>query len=185
MNRSVSRALNISPHHALIYFKRFLHNMNIQDLSSSDLNWLIWGGVFFVLLLSWAVLRIRRVLTQMQTKLAGLIAETKKLNHQLSLLLSHNNINVEAGDDIDETKLYVGNIDYAASEAELASLFAKYGQIDMVNIPLDRYTGKARGFGFVTFKKAADAIKAMGLDGSDFKGRQIQVNFARERASSN
>lgn len=158
-------------------------NINITELSSSDLSWLIWGGVFLILVLTWAVFRVKKLLKQLQQKILSLAADIKKINNHLVLIMNNSNIHVEE-DDIDETKLYVGNIDYAASEAELASLFAKFGQIAMVNIPLDRYTGRARGFGFVTFKKAADAQKAMALDGSEFKGRQIQVNFARERGPS-
>ncbi|MDB6095755.1 MAG: splicing factor, CC1-like family [Francisellaceae bacterium] len=78
-------------------------------------------------------------------------------------------------------KLYVGNVDYSVSESELADLFSKFGQIDLVNIPINRYTGRARGFGFVTFVSPEDAEKAMNLNGTEFKGRQIQVNFAKEK----
>lgn len=81
-------------------------------------------------------------------------------------------------------KLYVGNVDYAASESELASFFASYGQVDHVNIPINRYTGRARGFGFVTFASKSDAERAMVLNGSEFRGRQIQVNFAKEREAA-
>ena len=81
-------------------------------------------------------------------------------------------------------KLYVGNIDYTATESELASHFARYGQVEFVNIPVNRYTGKARGFGFVTFVSKEDAERAMALHGTEFKGRQIQVNFAKERDSA-
>lgn len=81
-------------------------------------------------------------------------------------------------------KLYVGNIDYAATESELASYFAQFGQVEFVNIPVNRYTGKARGFGFVSFVAKEDAERAMSLHGSEFKGRQIQVNFAKERAEA-
>lgn len=80
-----------------------------------------------------------------------------------------------------QTKLYVGNIDYAATETELAGHFAPFGQVEFVNIPVNRYTGKARGFGFVTFATQEEAEHAMALNGSEFKGRQIQVNFAKER----
>jgi RNA recognition motif-containing protein len=78
-------------------------------------------------------------------------------------------------------KLYVGNIDYAATEAELGEYFKPYGTVEFVNIPVNRYTGKARGFGFVSFTSKEDAERAMALHGSEFKGRQIQVNFAKER----
>jgi len=157
--------------------------MEMQYLSAADLNWLIWGAAFFLFMLTWIVFKSKLILTQIQQKLTALSFELKKANHNLSSLMGANDSD-NAEVDIDETKLYVGNIDYAASEEELASHFAKFGHIEMVNIPLDRYTGRARGFGFVTFKKVTDAIKAMDLDGSEFKGRQIQVNFARERASS-
>ena len=124
----------------------------------------------------------RNTLCRMNEKLIHITTELKKANQLLSTMVS-------VGDDLPqevlhETKLYVGNIDYSASEDELAEYFSRYGPVDMVNIPLDRYTGKARGFGFVTFKIAADAMQAMYLDGSEFKGRQIQVNFARERSPS-
>ncbi len=81
-------------------------------------------------------------------------------------------------------KLYVGNIDYSATEAELGAYFAQYGKVEFVNIPVNRYTGKARGFGFVTFLSKEDAERAMSLHGSEFKGRQIQVNFAKERETA-
>lgn len=78
-------------------------------------------------------------------------------------------------------KLYVGNIDYTATETELAHHFGRFGQVELVNIPVNRYTGRARGFGFVTFASRDEAERAMALDGSEFRGRQIQVNFAKER----
>lgn len=158
-----------------------IHNLNLSD---ADVNWLIWGGVLVALTLIWTGIRSKRMLIQVHQKLNNINIEVKRLNNYVVALLNESGVNITDAEDLDETKLYVGNIDYAASEAELAAHFAKYGQIDMVNIPTDRYTGRARGFGFVTFKKANDALKAMVLDGSEFKGRQIQVNFARERATS-
>jgi len=83
-----------------------------------------------------------------------------------------------------QNKLYVGNIDYTATESELAAHFTHCGTIESVNIPVNRYTGRARGFGFVTFTNRSDAERAMTLNGSEFKGRQIQVNFAKERESA-
>lgn len=80
-----------------------------------------------------------------------------------------------------EAKLYVGNIDYSASEEELEALFARFGKVEMVNIPVNRYNGKARGFGFVTFASANDAQNALDLNGSEFKGRQLLVNYAKDR----
>lgn len=151
-------------------------------MQSFSLAWLIGGaGFVFGTMLFWCSFKSKNMLKQMQHKLSNLTVEIKRINHHLTLLQSYVD-NGRTEDDIDETKLYIGNIDYDASEADLAAHFAKFGHIETVNIPVDRYTGKARGFGFITFKRVSDAIKAMDLDGSEFKGRQIQVNFARERA---
>lgn len=151
-----------------------------MQISSDDINWLIWGAALFFGMLSYFAFRNKSMLMQLTNRVAGLTIELKKANHNLGILMSQH---ADSEEDIDETKLYIGNIDYAASESELETHFGKFGDIEMVNIPVDRYTGRARGFGFITYKKVDDAIKAMDLDGTDFKGRQIQVNFARERAA--
>lgn len=79
-------------------------------------------------------------------------------------------------------KIYVGNLHYAATEEELFELFEGFGDIESVNIPLNRYNGKARGFGFVTFLNETDAQKAaQNMNGASFKNRPLQVNFAKER----
>lgn len=101
-------------------------------------------------------------------------------SHVEATLSTQPNMNSPAANS-NQYKLYVGNIDYTATESELASYFSQYGQVEFVNIPINRYTGKARGFGFVTFGSQNDAERAMALHGTEFKGRQIQVNFAKER----
>ncbi len=78
-------------------------------------------------------------------------------------------------------KIYIGNLEYSTTETELLDLFQKYGTIESVNIPLNRYNGRARGFGFVTFQHEADAEHAMEMNGQAFKSRTLQVNFAKER----
>ena len=107
-------------------------------------------------------------------QLNRVITELRKIAHILSTVN-----NAEAFDQ--EAKLYVGNIDYGVSERELESLFVKYGQVVSVNIPVDRYSGKKRGFGFVTLKNTKDALRALDLNGTEFKGRQLQINFAKDR----
>lgn len=154
----------------------------VDHLTAGELTWLVWGAALSLLTLLWYAFRSKALLTQMQGRLTSLTVELKKANHSIAILLNSRGAADE--EDLDETKLYVGNIDYSASEKELAAHFAKFGQIETVNIPVDRYSGRARGFGFITFKKVADAIKAMDLDGSEFKGRSIQVNFARERTTT-
>lgn len=119
------------------------------------------------------------------TTLSQLLSEVRRQN---KLLISGLNIEMNETEEaeeedtpLSETKIYIGNIDYSASEDELEEHFSRFGEIQYVNIPVNRYTGKTRGFGFVTFHDNEDARKAMSLNGSDFKGRQIQVNFAKER----
>ncbi len=138
-------------------------------------------GMAGVFLISYVLITVRnqRNYSRINSKINQVFTEVRKINQMLGdevpkdeeLLI----------DSFNEVKLYVGNIDYSASEDELARLFEKYGQVEVVNIPIDRHNGKARGFGFVTFKTQKDATNAMDLHGTEFKGRQIQVNFARER----
>jgi len=79
-------------------------------------------------------------------------------------------------------KIYVGNMNYNTSERQLQDLFAQYGDVSSVNIIVDRFTGKAKGFGFVEMEnaEAADAAIAA-LNGQEFMGRQLRVNEAQEK----
>jgi len=78
-------------------------------------------------------------------------------------------------------KLYVGNLPYTSTEDELRDLFAEQGTVHTVNVIMDRETGRARGFAFVEMDDD-DAVKAMeALDGTDFGGRALKVNEARQR----
>ena len=79
------------------------------------------------------------------------------------------------------TTLYVGNLPFSATEAEIRSLFEQHGQVDSVKIINDRETGRPRGFCFVDMP-ADDAQKAVaGVNGQSMGGRQLRVNEARER----
>jgi RNA recognition motif-containing protein len=79
------------------------------------------------------------------------------------------------------TKLYVGNLPFSATEAQVRDLFAAHGTVDKVSLVNDRETGRPRGFGFVEMPNA-DATRAMqALDGKDFGGRPLKVNEAQER----
>jgi RNA recognition motif-containing protein len=79
--------------------------------------------------------------------------------------------------------IYVGNLPFDATEADLRTLFADYGPISSVAVITDRDTGRSRGFGFVELGDATLAGKAIGqLDGSDLGGRRLTVNEARPRA---
>lgn len=76
-------------------------------------------------------------------------------------------------------KLYVGNLSFNATEEEIKTLFAQFGEVKSVALIKDRNTGRARGFGFVEMENADAAIA--GLNGKDVGGRAITVNEARER----
>ena len=77
--------------------------------------------------------------------------------------------------------IYVGNLPFTASEEEVRELFTPHGEVISCTLPIDRDTGRPRGFGFVEMDEepAAKAIQA--LDGVDFGGRSLRVNEARPR----
>lgn len=76
------------------------------------------------------------------------------------------------------TKLYVGNLPWSTAKEQLAELFQQYGEVEDSFIPLDRETGRPRGFGFVTLETQAAKNAAAALNNTDFMGRTIRVNEA-------
>ena len=82
-------------------------------------------------------------------------------------------------------KIYVGNLPFNTTEAQISEAFSKHGEVQDVAIISDRETGRSRGFGFVEMRDdnaARAAISA--LDGADFGGRQLKVNEAKPRQES-
>ena len=80
------------------------------------------------------------------------------------------------------TKLYVGNLSFEVTENDLNDAFAAYGTVTETNLMMDRATGRARGFGFVTMSTAEEAQKAIdALNGKELDGRAMTVNVARPR----
>ena len=78
--------------------------------------------------------------------------------------------------------IFVGNLDFNASESSVRALFEQYGTVDRVNIVTDRDTGRSRGFAFVEMSDASQADQAIAaLNGADFEGRAINVNEARPK----
>lgn len=79
-------------------------------------------------------------------------------------------------------KLYVGNLSFQSSGADLEELFASIGEVESASVVEDRETGRSRGFGFVEMAKQEDGEKAIAeLNGTDFGGREIKVNEAKPR----
>ena len=80
------------------------------------------------------------------------------------------------------TKLFVGNLAFTTTQTELEQLFGEVGEIGEVFIPMDRDSGRPRGFAFVEFPDAAIAAEAIKkLDGHELGGRALRVNEAQER----
>ncbi len=81
-----------------------------------------------------------------------------------------------------ENKLYVGNFPYSVTERDLREVFQVYGDIESVNVIVDRETGRSKGFAFVTFASADAASKALEQNGKEMNGRPLKVNVAQEKA---
>jgi cold-inducible RNA-binding protein len=78
--------------------------------------------------------------------------------------------------------IFVGNLNFAATENAVRSLFEAYGTVDRVSIVTDRDTGQARGFGFVEMSNNSEADRAIAaLNGHDLDGRALNVNEARPK----
>src|SRR6516162_6553233 len=78
--------------------------------------------------------------------------------------------------------LFVGNLNFQTTEANLMTLIQPFGQVGRIHIATDRATGRARGFAFVEMPNDNEAVKAIaGLDGKEFGGRNIKVNEARPK----
>jgi RNA recognition motif-containing protein len=81
--------------------------------------------------------------------------------------------------------LFVGNMSFQTTEADLRALFEPFGQVARVHIAMDRETGRSRGFAFVEMPNDAEAAAAMqSLDGKDLGGRNLKVNEARPKEAS-
>ncbi|MBD2102604.1 RNA-binding protein [Leptolyngbya sp. FACHB-261] len=80
--------------------------------------------------------------------------------------------------------LYVGNLSYDVTEADLTEVFTEYGKVKRVQLPTDRETGRLRGFGFVEMEDEANEEAAISaLDGAEWMGRSLKVNKAKPRES--
>ena len=81
--------------------------------------------------------------------------------------------------------IYVGNLSYDVSEGDLREAFEAFGEVSSANIIMDKYSGKSKGFAFIEMsddQKATAAIE--GLNETELKGRNINVNKAKPRTES-
>lgn len=78
--------------------------------------------------------------------------------------------------------IYVGNLDFKVSENDLEGIFKNYGTVNTVQIITDKYSGKSRGFGFVSMENNVEATKAIEeLNGTTLETRELVVNQAKPR----
>ena len=81
-----------------------------------------------------------------------------------------------------EAKLYVGNLPFNTSDADLQDLFAQAGTVKSAQVIRDRASGRSKGFCFVEMNTAGEAQSAISMfHGKDFNGRAMTVNVARPR----
>ena len=79
-------------------------------------------------------------------------------------------------------KLYVGNLPFKATEADLRTMFSQFGEVSSAKIVTDRDDGRSKGFGFIEMADDAAAEAAVAqLDGQEYEGRNLRVSEARER----
>lgn len=78
------------------------------------------------------------------------------------------------------TKLYVGNLSYSVTTDELKAMFSQFGNVTDAIVLVDKFSGRSKGFGFVTFETVEQAEAAVtGLNETDQGGRKLVVSFAR------
>jgi RNA recognition motif-containing protein len=82
--------------------------------------------------------------------------------------------------------IYVGNLDYKVRESDLEQIFEEYGEVNSAKIIMDKYSGRSKGFGFVTMDNDDEAKQAIEeLNGSMLKNREIVVNEAKPKTDNN
>ena len=81
--------------------------------------------------------------------------------------------------------IYVGNLSYEVTEEDLRLALEPFGQVESATIIKDKYSGQSKGFGFVEMSSKAEAQSAIdGLNGTELKGRTLNMNEARPRTES-
>ena len=79
------------------------------------------------------------------------------------------------------TNLYVGNLSFDVTETDLRNMLAEHGPVNEINVIMDKITGRARGFAFVTMNTQEGNAAVLALNGTEWNGRALTVNVARPR----
>ncbi len=80
---------------------------------------------------------------------------------------------------MNNSKIYIGNLPYKLSEAQLGDHFSPFGEIVDLVIIKDRETGRSKGFGFITFEAQSSAQEALSMHEKDIEGKRIVVSMAK------
>ncbi len=81
--------------------------------------------------------------------------------------------------------IYIGNLSFQATEEDLKDVFAEYGEVTRISLPIDRESGRKRGFAFVEMADETKEDQAISeLDGAEWLGRELRVNKAKPREQS-
>ncbi|MBD3253231.1 RNA-binding protein [Candidatus Pacearchaeota archaeon] len=79
-----------------------------------------------------------------------------------------------------ENKIFVGNLSFEVSKEDLEKHFSEFGEIEETRLITDRFSGKSKGFGFITFKEKESADKAIQeTNNKEFHGRELKVSIAK------
>ncbi len=78
-------------------------------------------------------------------------------------------------------KLFIGNLAWETGAEDLKEHFSQFGEVVDAFVATDKFSGRSRGFGFVTFADESAVAPAKELHGTDFKGRDLVVDDAQEK----
>ncbi len=93
----------------------------------------------------------------------------------------HNNVRMEEF----KMKLYVGNLPFSVDDSKLKEAFSSFGDVEEASVIKDKFSGRSKGFGFVTIKDDEAAKKAISeMNGKNFEGREMKVSESKPRDES-
>ncbi len=82
-------------------------------------------------------------------------------------------------------KIYVGNLSFDSTEADLKGLFGSYGEVESAKVIVDQFTNRSRGFAFIEMVEREEGLKAIQeLDSKDLAGRPLKVNEAKPKTDN-
>jgi len=74
-------------------------------------------------------------------------------------------------------KLFVGNLPSSTNELEVTELFSQFGKVRSIKLATDVFSNQCKGFGFIEMEGHEARAAISGLDGKDFSGKSLRVNF--------